>query len=157
MLQRCGINPVAIRKMHWCHPSLPDFFCALRNPDILLQNFKKTLFLLGVPGLRRHHIVVDETCIAANYELLVGMDESREGRIVGGGFSFDPGSDYSSLDPLECNVADIPEEHKSRLLTTVLVTRNDTNKASVDVCGLLASSGLWFTFLQIFAEALNSL
>ena len=80
--------------------------------------------------------MVDETCVAANFDMLSGFHPGGGvGKgIVGGGFSADPNSDWSYLLPQHHSLSALPEKHKSKLVMSVVLTRNDTNKMTFDVC-----------------------
>ena len=154
LLERFGCNSVALASHTWHHPALPEFFCSLRDADVLCQNFRKVLSLLQVPGMRRHHVVVDETCVAANFDMLSGFHPGGGvGKgIVGGGFSADPNSDWSYLLPQHHSLSALPEKHKSKLVMSVVLTRNDTNKMTFDVCCSSQELECFFFTRHVFGQ-----
>jgi hypothetical protein len=135
-LERFGVRSASLPKVLLHHPELPNFFHCLRalEDSVLRENVRKALALLKIPGLRRHHLIVDETCVAGGYDLAYGLHpESSEPWIVGGGWRRD-GSDWAMLDPKEHVLSKLPEDQKSRMYMDVVMTRNDTNRWKFHLC-----------------------
>lgn len=117
------------------HDALPDFYMAIRSPEVLRRNIQLALGLLTGAGKRKHHLCMDETCIVANYDHLIGLRE--ENGIVGGCMDFnrcyDPAKD-ETYHPPKTDISKLPDDRKSRLYLTFLLTSTTQNTHGFDVC-----------------------
>ncbi len=110
------------------------------DPDILRENCRKTVALLGCQESNSTHLVIDETVWAANFDLIAGL---RPGLgLVGGHFSLNASSNKSFL-PVsrDLDFKEVPQDLKASLTLNFVLTRGDSNAYSFDLCSLPRKSG----------------
>lgn len=101
-----GVAKTCIPRVSLQHHALPDFFMAIRDTDVLGRNIQLALSLLGGTGKRKHHICMDETCISANYERLIGLRAENGIVFNGGSILVDLGCAYPHISVKAYAVAD---------------------------------------------------
>ena len=135
LMSMFGVSESCAPRVPLQHDGLPDFYMAIRDTDILSRNVQLALSLLNGTGKRRHHLCMDETCVTPNYDLLTGL--RSESGIVGGCLDFttcyDPAKD-ETYHPSMTQICKLPQDRRSRLYLTFLLTLTTRNTEAFDVC-----------------------
>lgn len=137
LMSMFGVAKSSTPRVPLQHDALPDFFMAIRDGEVLRRNVRLVLSLFNGARQRRHHVCMDETCITPNYDLLTGL--RTESGLVGGCMDFtgsgkyDPNKDETYHSP-KTDIATLPEDRRSRLYMTFLVTLTTRNKEGFDIC-----------------------
>ena len=156
MLQRFRINPNMVPRINLTSPGLPDSFVALRDTNVLVENFQKVQSLLKACS-RRLHIVVDETTWAASYQQARLFRDGQD-RIIGGAWYPDGSADWSCLRPEDHPLAKLPQEHLAKTSLHFVAHRVDTARFVYECCCLPTKTviGCSDTMLRILADVLEA-
>lgn len=119
-----GVSKKVIPRIDLQCDLIPQPFVASRDPEILQQNYKVSLELLGInQGQRNYVMVMDETVWHATFDVISGLRPSLG--YVGGMFSEDPAEDKSFLNLAQ--MKDAPDSYLARLTQHYIVSKCDSN------------------------------
>lgn len=133
LMSMFGVAKSSTPRVPLQHDALPDFYMAVRSSQVLRRNAQLILALLNGTNRRRHHVVMDETCVTPNYDLVTGL-RPEGGGIVGGGMDFGAAVDETFQDPKAVDIATLPADKRARLYLSFLVTLTAQNTQCYDMC-----------------------